>query len=175
MKRLIHLRTIRTTRAISNITATLAIGIAICTSAAFAQPTQSAPIAQTNPMLPTMEMPGAITAQLSGASEVPPNRSEGTGALDANYDDRTRVLSWKITYSGLTGSVTSAHFHGPALPGDNAGPVVPITGKLTSPIIGKATLKVEQVAELMNGKWYLNLHTEAHPGGEVRGQVNMTP
>jgi CHRD domain len=175
MKRLVHLRTIRTIRAITNITATLAIGIATFGGAAFAQPTQSAPVAQTKPMLPTMEAPGAITAQLSGASEVPPNDSEGTGALEASYDDRTRVLRWKITYSALTGAVTAAHFHGPALPGENASPVVPITGKLASPITGKATLTTEQVAALMNGKWYVNLHTAAHPGGEIRGQVNMTP
>ncbi len=166
-----------TVRAIqwAGVSAALVVIASALGSAASAQSTQSTPVPQSRPLLPTMTAPGAITAQLSGASEVPPNSSEGTGALDANYDDRTRVLSWRITYSGLTGSVTSAHFHGPALPGDNAGPVVPITGKLTSPIIGKATLKVEQVAELMNGKWYLNLHTEAHPGGEVRGQVNMTP
>ena len=80
-------------------------------------------------------------------------------------------LTWTATYDGLTGPATAAHFHGPAAEGEDAGPVVPIDGDLANPIEGSATLTEEQVTQLMDGLWYLNIHTEQYPGGEIRGQV----
>lgn len=112
-----------------------------------------------------------MTAQLAGASEVPPVMSAGTGTAALTLDAAGVVLSWTVTFSGLSGPVTAAHFHGPAVVGKNAGVVVPITGQLTSPISGSAMLTSAQVAELKSGQWYVNLHTAAHPGGEIRGQV----
>jgi hypothetical protein len=61
------------------------------------------------------------------------------------------------------------------MPGENAGVVVPMTGSLTSPIRGKATLTAAQAADLMAGKWYVNLHTAANPNGEIRGQFPAPP
>lgn len=108
---------------------------------------------------------------LTAASEVPPNPSSGTGVVTTQLDKGTRVLTWTVTYSGLTGPVTAGHFHGPALPGSNAGVVVPFSGSMASPIQGSATLTEAQVVDLAAGKWYANLHTATNPGGEVRGQV----
>ena len=87
----------------------------------------------------------------------------------------THVLSWTVTYAGLSGPTTGGHFHGPAMAGQNAGVVVPLGGSLASPIKGMATLTAAQESDLMAGKWYLNLHTAAHPGGEIRGQVTFRP
>jgi CHRD domain len=109
-------------------------------------------------------------ASLSGASEVPPNATAGSGTLTATLDKSTSVLKWKLTYSGLTGPATMAHFHGPAMPGTNAGVVVPFPSP-ASPAEGQTTLSAAQVADLMAGKWYTNVHTAANPGGEIRGQV----
>ena len=111
-----------------------------------------------------------FTAKLSGTSEVPPNTSVGIGTLDATLDPATSQLSWTLTYSGLTGPASAAHFHGPAMPGANAGVALPFANP-TSPIEGKATLTPAQVADLTAGKWYANVHTAANPGGEIRGQV----
>jgi CHRD domain len=123
------------------------------------------------PMAKSMDANSAsFGATLSGAAEVPANASGGTGTLDATLDKSTSVLKWKVTYSGLTGPATMAHFHGPAMPGSNTKPVVPFASA-ANPIEGSATLTPDQIADLMAGKWYVNVHTAANPGGEIRGQV----
>lgn len=107
---------------------------------------------------------------LSGASEVPANTSPGKGSADVGFDTATKMLTWKVTYSGLTGPATMAHFHGPAEAGKNAAVVVPLKD-VASGAEGSATLTDAQAADLMAGKYYINVHTAAHPGGEIRGQV----
>src|SRR5437588_11708778 len=77
-------------------------------------------------------------APLSASEEVPPNASKGTGSIEATYDTASKKLSWKGSYSGLTGPVTAAHFHGPAEKGKNAGVVVPADAAKT-PFEGSAT------------------------------------
>lgn len=110
-------------------------------------------------------------AELKGSSEIPANVSKGTGTADVIYDSTSKKLSWTITYAGLSGPATAAHFHGPAATTANAPPVVPISGNLASPIKGDATLTEAQLADLQAGRWYLNVHTAANKDGEVRGQV----
>jgi CHRD domain len=112
----------------------------------------------------------SFRATLSAAAEVPANASPGTGALEATFDKGSSVLRWKVTYAGLSGPATMAHFHGPAMPGANAGVVVPFPSA-SSPAEGSATLTPAQIADLMAGKWYVNIHTQQNPGGEIRGQV----
>ena len=117
----------------------------------------------------------AFVAKLSAANEVPVNASPGSGTLEASLDKQTSVLSWTVSYSGLTGPVKAGHFHGPALAGTNAGVALGFTGSVDSPVKGSATLTAAQINELMSGKWYVNLHTAANPGGELRGQVMPSP
>ena len=119
---------------------------------------------------PTQAKTIHFTTALNGASEVPPNTTTGTGTLDADLDSARNKFSYTITYSGLTGPAVAAHFHGPAAAGANAPPIIAID-KLPSPIKGTATLTAEQAKQLMAGKWYFNVHTAAHPGGEIRGQL----
>lgn len=110
------------------------------------------------------------TAALSGAAEVPPNTTSGTGKVQADLDTTTRKFTYTVIYSGLTGAAVAAHFHGPAAPGTNAPPIIAIKN-LASPIKGNATLTADQMGDLQAGKWYFNVHTKAHPGGEIRGQL----
>jgi len=112
-----------------------------------------------------------MKATLDAKSEVPANTSAGTGTADIDYDPASKKLSWKLTYSGLSGAATAAHFHGPAEAGKNAGVAVPIPNPATSPVEGSATLTEAQAADLVAGKYYVNVHTAANPGGEIRGQV----
>ena len=109
-------------------------------------------------------------ADLSGSNESPPNDSAGKGSAEATYDTDTQTLSWTLTYSGLSGKPIGAHIHGPADAGTNAGIVIPFK-TLESPITGSATLNDDQAQSLAAGKFYVNIHTELHPGGELRGQL----
>ena len=101
--------------------------------------------------------------------------TEASGRVEAGLTAGSNVLTWRITYSGLSGPATGAHFHGPTMAGQNASMVVPISAPLTSPITGRATLTPSQAADLTAGKWSVNLHTAANPNGEARGQVNVGP
>jgi len=112
----------------------------------------------------------ALKADLKGANEVPPNTSPATGKAEATLDTETKVLTWTVTYADLTGPAMGAHFHGPSEPGKNAGIVLPFK-TVASPIQGTATLTDNQMADLLAGKWYANVHTAANPGGELRGQM----
>jgi hypothetical protein len=116
----------------------------------------------------------SVKADLQASSEVPPTTSKGTGALTGTYDTSTKVLTWSVTYSGLTGPASAAHFHAPAEKGKNSGVEIPIKGELASPITGTATLTDEQAKNLTTGMTYFNIHTAANKGGEVRGQVSAS-
>ena len=113
-----------------------------------------------------------LKADLKGSSEVPAKEVAGTGSLTATLDTDSNELKYHVVYKGLTGPVTAAHFHGPAADGVNAKPQVPVKAPYDSPIDGTATLSAEQAKDLLDGKWYFNLHTAANPGGEIRGQVS---
>jgi hypothetical protein len=91
--------------------------------------------------------------------------------LSASYDETTKKLSWTITYSGLTGTPVAAHFHGPAQPGENAPIEVPAPHAEKNPIQGSAVLTSKEASDILGGKMYFNIHTKAHPAGEIRGQV----
>ena len=112
-----------------------------------------------------------FNATLNGTSEVPPTTSTGTGTATASLNTATRRLTWDVTYSGLSGPAKAAHIHGPAAPGKNAPVVIPFTGNLASPIKGSKILTAAQAANLESGKYYVNIHTAANPGGEIRGQL----
>lgn len=107
---------------------------------------------------------------LTSAAEVPANTSPGKGRADVTFDTASKVLTWKVSYAGLTGPATMAHFHGPAEAGKNAPVVIPFKDA-ASGAEGTATLTDAQAADLIAGKMYINVHTEANKGGEIRGQV----
>ncbi|HEY1311132.1 MAG TPA: CHRD domain-containing protein [Pseudolabrys sp.] len=119
---------------------------------------------------PSMAASMTFKANLDGKSEVPPNDSKATGTVTATYDTDSKKLTWKGSYKDLSGAATAAHFHGPAAPGKNAGVLVPIA-PATSPLEGSATLTDDQAKALLAGDVYVNVHTAANKGGEIRGQL----
>lgn len=119
---------------------------------------------------PSMAAMMNFKAAMNGKSEVPANATAGTGTVTVTYDTDTKKITWKGSYSGLTGPATAAHFHGPAGPGKNAGVMIPISPNGPS-FEGSATLNDAQAKALMDGDMYVNVHTAANKGGEIRGQL----
>ncbi len=107
---------------------------------------------------------------LSGAQEVPATASRGTGTMTATLYPDTRALNYTVEYAGLSGPATAAHIHGPAAMGAN-GPVAVPFATAATPIKGSATLTPAQEDALIAGQTYVNVHTAANPGGEIRGQI----
>lgn len=117
-----------------------------------------------------------ISATLNSTQEVPAPTvaSTGTGTLSGTYDISTNSLQYNVSWSGLTAMASAAHFHGPALAGATASPVISFTlnnNGVSGSATGTATLTDTQEQDLLAGKWYVNVHTPNNPPGEIRGQV----
>jgi hypothetical protein len=115
---------------------------------------------------------------LSGANEVPAVTSAGSGTFEGTYDRTTKVLTYTLRWSLGDPAATTVgmHFHGPAERTESKGIRVPITGfptGSTNQTYSSATpaLDATQEEELLNGKWYVNIHSSTVPGGELRGQL----
>lgn len=130
-------------------------------------PSTSAP----PPLTSNVALLATFTTRLAGANEVPPVNSSALGQLDAVLNTETRLFRWKMSFSRLSGPVTGAHFHGPAEVGANAGVALALAAPVTSPYEGHATLTEQQAAQLLAGRWYINIHTARYPAGEIRGQL----
>ena len=125
-------------------------------------------------MVSAQAAPVSFSVPLTGAQQVPPVQTQGSGKADLSYDPSTRVVTWTIDFSGLSSPATMAHFHGPAAQGKNAGVKVWLSHKgsaVTSPLKGQATLSTQDAQEFAAGQFYINIHTKDHPSGEIRGQV----
>ncbi|MBI3138516.1 MAG: CHRD domain-containing protein [Sphingobacteriales bacterium] len=123
---------------------------------------------------------------LTGANETPATPTTALGTLDVSYTKSSKILSYTINWSGLTGPVTAAHIHGLAPTGYAAGVLQSFS---TSAIVKcptvsntscgtyKGTLLVDDVVvkedNLLNGMYYVNLHTATYPAGEIRAQIRF--
>jgi hypothetical protein len=116
-----------------------------------------------------------VTASLNSASEVPAVSAPGaTGAFTGTYNPSSMVLTYAVTYSGLTGPATAAHLHFGDTKHKTAAPTVPFTGvpsAASGTFNGTATLTSMQADSLKAGKLYANIHTSTNSGGEIRGNL----
>lgn len=117
----------------------------------------------------------------------PANTSTALGTMDVFYTRDTRVLTYSVSWSGLTGPVTAMHIHGLATAGFNApvfqniitgtggivtpGPAYGATGKISASLFIDGVTIREQ--DLLNGNFYMNIHTAVYGGGEIRGQIRF--
>jgi hypothetical protein len=108
---------------------------------------------------------------MNGPSEVPTNPSTGTANGILTFIGSQ--LFYEINYSGLSASATAAHIHGPASTTTSAGVIVPLNSPsgTAGTIAGTATLTPQNLAYILAGQTYVNIHTTANPGGEIRGQI----
>lgn len=120
---------------------------------------------------PAMALTYQLVTTVNGAQAG--TASPGTGSGTLAYDDVSNLLNWNISFSGLIGTETAAHFHGPAPAGSNGG--IQIGLPLGSPLVGSATLTATQETQLLGELWYLNIHTTTNTAGEIRGQLLLAP
>ena len=145
------------------------------------------------------------SVSLSGPNEAPPNASPGIGSGTIDYDNVARTLSFNVSFSGLLGTVTAAHIHGPtATPFTGTAGVVLSPGTLSGFPVGVnsgsyinvldlsltatypaayitanggTTLGAEAAitGAMAAGRTYLNVHSTSFPGGEIRGFLTAVP
>ena len=116
---------------------------------------------------------------VNGAQEVPPRATPAEGRMDVKYNKKTKVLTYTVTWAGLTGNPIGAHIHGEAPRGANAGIKHDFTAPLPKTTSGTYTGSVTEdevaikEAGLLQGLYYVNIHTPMFPGGEIRGQIEF--
>jgi hypothetical protein len=123
-----------------------------------------APLAQAK----TLDLTGSFLTE--GAATTTPS-----GQVTGTLDTVTNKVTYKITYSGLSGPVVAAHFHGPAIAGQEAGVLLPIPGPYASGMQGTLTANTTTEKAILAGKTYVNLHTAKYPMGEARAQMQVSP
>lgn len=140
---------------------------------------------------------------LSGPNEAPPNSSPATGMSTVLINDNFNEMHLHVDFSGLTGPTTAAHIHCctpepgtamvattvPTFPGFPNG-VTAGTYDMTFDLLSSitynpafvdahggslATAAADLVSGIRSGEAYLNIHTEAFPGGEIRGFTMAAP
>jgi hypothetical protein len=117
--------------------------------------------------------PMQLSAKLNSREEVPAPRGEPVragGSFSATLTGTT--LTWKLTFSHLSGAAVAAHIHSGAK--RKAGPViVPLCGPCSASAVGKAKVSAAVAKALMGKNTYVNVHTAKNAGGEIRGQIGM--
>ncbi|MBI5878623.1 MAG: CHRD domain-containing protein [Chloroflexi bacterium] len=113
-----------------------------------------------------------VWAALSGVNQVPAVNSAATGLASFIYNPTTRVLSYTLSIGNLVGA-TAAHIHYGAA-GVNGGVAHTLNTPVGGAASGAVTLSASDETALYAGGLYVNVHTAANPGGEVRGQIMVT-
>lgn len=116
---------------------------------------------------PKLRADQIFVANLSGAQDVPPTTSTATGVATVDLNSLQTMITVNLTFSGLEGTATAAHIHGPAPAGSNAGVLFPFTGvpAASSGSIPQQTFAIDstQVGYLEAGELYVNVHSTQFP------------
>ncbi len=120
-----------------------------------------------------MFAPHVFRVLLDGSQEVPPVVTAGTGTVTVTLDDVTGAVNLMGQFSGLTSTATMAHIHGPAPVGMEAGIILGLTetGGTSGTVSGSGVFSSTEIADLLAGLHYVNVHSMNFIGGEIRGQI----
>jgi uncharacterized repeat protein (TIGR01451 family) len=112
--------------------------------------------------------PSLFVANLDGAQETPPHAvdARGTATLLLDKDETTARVS--LRFHGLSSPETAAHLHAPAAAGQTAPPAFDLPAGNFEDF--QITLTPQQVSDLKAGLFYVNVHSNNFPAGEIRGQ-----
>ena len=99
--------------------------------------------------------------------------AEAGGRAYVTLETDSNQIAWVIEYYSLSGEIVAIHIHGPAGHGESGDVSVVIdnTSETVGELTGSAQIGAEQVQQLMDGLWYVNVHTELNGPGEIRGQL----
>lgn len=122
-----------------------------------------------------------VNVTLSGAQEVPAIVTSGSGTAEISYDPTMKMITYKISWQlgNSNASTTNMHFHGSDTGSDtvNSGVAISITGFApgsTGTVSGvTVALTSAQEAQLLAGKWYVNVHSSTVTSGELRGNIKF--
>jgi hypothetical protein len=114
-------------------------------------------------------------APMDGLQEVPPFTTPGSGFANLTLNTLTGGVTLNGSYQNLLGNVAAVHIHGMAPVGQTASLSlllnIPFVGTTTGTLNAAGTLTAAQVQGMIEGLTYINVHTTAHPSGEIRGQI----
>jgi CHRD domain len=127
-----------------------------------------------------------VDIPLTGALNVPQSTSPGLGSMNIHYNTTTKILTYSMSWSGLTGAVTGAAIHGMAPAGFPAAILQSFTtsaitrcsrvsntscGRYSGRLFVDGVLVTED--NLLNGVYYVSIRTAANPTGEIRAQIKF--
>jgi hypothetical protein len=107
-------------------------------------------------------------AELKGSNEVPANSSAATGIALLTFNKTSKIFTVAVTHTVV--APTAGHIH-KAAAGVNGGVVFPFATVISPFTYTSAALTPAQEADLMANLYYVNIHSAAFPGGEIRGQL----
>jgi hypothetical protein len=114
-----------------------------------------------------------FTAVLNAGQEVPHPTGTKVGAAGKfTVTVSGTKLTWKLTFTHLTGAASAAHIHS-GKKGHPGAVLIPLCGPCTSGASGTATVTNAEITAMKNGATYVNVHTAKNPNGEIRGQIHM--
>ncbi len=116
-----------------------------------------------------------FTANLTGVQEVPANASTATGYARITVNEGAGTLQFTVVFTGLAGTQNNCHIHAPAAIGVSTGVAINfgIVGGTSGTISGSTTITPTQLSQLRAHLGYVNVHSTAFPGGEIRGQLGV--
>lgn len=115
-----------------------------------------------------------VMVDLTGGAENPPVTTDGNGTATVTWDSNTYEVFITGSYQNMSSPVTAAHLHGLADADNNAGILFGLTtdGGTSGTLSGSGTLSVNDFFNgFLEDLTYINVHTNDHPAGEIRGQV----
>ena len=119
---------------------------------------------------PTFSASQTFEVTLSGKQQVPNNGSAQTAMATVEVDETLRQIRASVDLSGID-NITGVHIHDGDL-GRNGDVAFQLTaGSNGTYTLGETDVSATLIDDLKDGDWYLNVHTDAYPDGEIRGQI----
>jgi len=117
-----------------------------------------------------------LSARLTGDQETPAVSTQAMGVAGFTLNETRDTLFVQAAFAGLSGPITGAHIHEAGV--GVAGPIITnlvpmLRGNRMSGFLTGADIGAGKLAKYLRGQYYINVHTAANPGGEIRGQIRL--